>query len=69
MKGETMPCEPKQEMLFGHPKWDVENLADSIMRTKEMESTKPGLYEAAVKLLERRQKALGIVIRAAANKK
>jgi len=69
MKGETVPCESKQEMLFGYPKWDVENLADSIMRTKEMESTKPGLYKAAVKLLERRQKALGFVIRAAANKK
>jgi len=65
MKGETV----KEETLFGHPKYEVESLADTIMRAKEAENTKPELYQAAMKLLGRRQKALGAVLKSVASKR
>jgi len=60
-----MACTPKEEKLFGFPKYEVENLADTIMRAKEAESTKPELYDAALKVLGNRAKALGSVLRMA----
>lgn len=60
---------PKEERLFGHPKWDVENAADTLSKARELEKSKPDLYVAAIKLLERRQKAIADVIRAAARTK
>jgi len=54
-----------EEKLFGHPKWEVESLADSITRVNEAKSTKPDLYEASIKLLRRRQTALSAVLKAA----
>lgn len=65
MKGVPMPCAQKEEKLFGFPKYEVENLADTIMRAKEAESTKPGLYDAALKVLGNRAKALGSVLKMA----
>ena len=56
----TIEREPK---LFGQPKYEVESLADTIMRAKEAENTKPDLYEAALKLLTKRQKALGAILK------
>jgi len=61
--------EPKQEMLFGYPKYDVESLADTIMRSREAELNKNGMYQAALKVLERRQKALGMVLQVSVNKR
>ena len=52
----------KEEMLFGHPKYEVEGLADTIQRAEETKSTKPELYDAALKLLRRRQTALSAII-------
>jgi len=61
--GEEMATS-REPMLFGFPKYEVESLADTIMRAKEAESTKPGLYGAAMKLLGRRKNALTAVLRA-----
>ena len=61
-------AEPRQEKLFGQPKYDVESLADNIMRSREAESLKPELYKAALKLLDRRKTALSAILRAATNK-
>jgi len=58
-----------EKKLFGQPKYDVESLADDIMRAKEAESTKPELFEAAMKLLERRQKALSAVLKSVISKR
>lgn len=59
----------KEPMLFGHPKYEVESLADTIQRARESESTKPELYEAAMKLLRRRQTALSMILSARRKKK
>jgi len=55
----------KEEKLFGFPRWDVESAGDTLSKARELERTKPGLYIAAIKHLERKQKAIGDVIRAA----
>ena len=61
-----MPCcETKQEKLFGFPKWDVESAARTLEEARELEKSKPGLYGAAVKYLQRKQLAIVDVIRAA----
>jgi len=63
-------CEsPKQEMLFGFPKYDVEDAARSLERARELEKAKPGLYKAAIKYLGRKQLAIADVIRAARKSK
>ena len=66
---ETNCNAPKEEKLFGYPKWDVENLADSIQRTEEKRTADPGLYGASVKLLQRRQHVLGAVLKSASSKR
>jgi len=58
-----------EEKLFGQPKYDVESLADTLMRAQEAESTKPELYKAALKLLEKRQKAVSTILGAIASKR
>ena len=63
-------CEsPKREMLFGFPKYDVEDAARTLERARELERAKPGLYKAAIKHLGRKQLAIADVIRAARNSK
>ena len=59
----------KEETLYGHPRYEVENLADTIMRAKEAEKTKPDLHSAALKLLQRRQSALGAVLKSLRKKR
>jgi len=55
----------KEEKLFGFRKWDVTEAADTLSRVRELEKDKPELCVAAVKYLERKQKIIGDVIRAA----
>lgn len=59
----------KEPTLFGYPKWDVENAADTLSKARELEKAKPGLYKAAIKQLERKQNAIGDVLRAAKKSK
>jgi hypothetical protein len=61
----NMP-EPK---LFGQPKYEVESAADTLSRANELESTKPEIYAAAIKLLKKRQIAISAVLRASAAKR
>ena len=56
----TMEREPK---LFGQPKYDVQRLADSIQEVGEAEKVKPELYEAAMKLISKRQVALTAILK------
>ena len=65
MKGEIV----SEQKLFGYPKWEVESLADNITRTQEAEISKSGLYKAALKLLERRKRAITAVVQAVRGKK
>ena len=65
MAKQAVPSEP---MLYGYPKYEVEGLADTIMRAREAESTQPGLYKAAMKLLAKRHSTLSAVVRAVAGK-
>lgn len=60
---------PKEEKLFGFPKWDVEEAARTLRKARELEKAKPGLYGAAIKQLEREQNAVADVIRAAKKSK
>ena len=55
----------KEPTLFGHPKYDVEDAARTLRKARELEKSKPGLYQAAIKQLEREQAAIVDVIRAA----
>ena len=67
MTGECpiMP-EPK---LFGQPKYEVESAANTLSEANELEMTKPVIYVAALKLLKKRQIAIGAVLRASASKR
>lgn len=58
----SMAKEPK---LFGQPQWDVEEAARTLSKARELEKSKPALYVAAIKYLEKQQKAVADVIRAA----
>ena len=58
----------REPQLFGQPKYEVESAADNLARAKELETTKPEIHAAAIKLLKKRQVAIGAVIRAAASK-
>lgn len=55
----------KEPTLFGYPKYDVESAARTLEEAHELERAKPGLYEAAIKQLKRKQNAIGDVLRAA----
>lgn len=55
----------KEPTLFGYPKYEVENAGRTLSEARELEKTKPGLYGAAIKHLEQKQKAIVDVIRAA----
>lgn len=59
----------KEPTLFGHPKYDVENAARTLREARELEKSKPGLYAAAIKQLNREQNAIGDVLRAAKKSK
>lgn len=59
----------KEPMLFGYPKYEVESAGRTLSEARELEKAKPGLYAAAIKHLERKQKAIGDVIRAAKKSK
>jgi hypothetical protein len=59
----------KEPMLFGYPKYEVENAGRTLEEARELEKTKPGLYGAAIKHLKRKQNAIGDVIRAAKRSK
>lgn len=54
----------KEEKLFGLPKWNVEQAADTLGKAQELELDSD-LYNAAIKLLKRRQNTIGSVLRAA----
>ena len=55
----------KEPMLFGYPKYEVESAGRTLSEARELEKTKPGLYDASIKHLKRKQNAIGDVIRAA----
>ncbi|MHC4866991.1 MAG: hypothetical protein ACYTEX_23180 [Planctomycetota bacterium] len=59
----------QEKKLFGQPKWEVENLADTIMKSREAERPTPELFKAAVKLLERRQSAIAGVLKSVIGKR
>lgn len=59
----------KEEKLFGYPKWEVEDLAGTITKAREAEGLKPNLYNAALKLLDRRQKAIVAILKSAKSKR
>jgi len=63
------PVMAKEPTLFGYPKWDVENAADTLSKARELEKSKSGLYQAAIKQLKRKQNAIGDVLRAAKRSK
>ena len=65
IKGETMA----QEKLFGQDKWDVEEAARTLSKARELEKSKPKVYVAAIKYLERQQRTVADVIRAAKKSK
>jgi hypothetical protein len=62
-------CSEKEEKLFGFPKWDVESLADSITRVNEKKEMEPDLYDAALKLLKKRQTSLASILGSAIGKR
>ena len=64
-----MGCGPEERKLYGMPKWEVENAADTLRKASEMEASEPKLYAAALKLTARRESALGAILRAAASKR
>lgn len=68
MGDEVMECSHKEPMLFGFPEYEVKNLADTITRANEAKETNPGLYDAAMKLLKKRQTSLAAIIGAARKK-
>jgi hypothetical protein len=58
-----MACKaPKEPTLYGFPKYEVESLADNLERAETVQSTKPGLHEAAMKLIAERHAALGRLV-------
>lgn len=59
----------EEKKLFGQPKWDVEEASRTLSKARELEKSKPALYVAAIKYLERQQKAVADVIRAAKKSK
>ena len=59
----------KEPMLFGHPKYEVEEAARTLKKSRELEKAKPDLYAAAIKQLKREQNAIGDVLRAAKRSK
>ena len=59
----------KEPTLFGHPKYEVENAARTLEEARELERSKPDLYNAAIKQLKRKQNAIGDVLRAAKRSK
>lgn len=59
---------PKKDMLFGFPRWDVEDAANTLTRAQELETMKPDIFAAALKLIERRQK-MGTAILQSAKRK
>lgn len=64
-----MSCGPETKKLFGQPKWDVEEASRTLSSARELEKTKPALYVAAIKYLERQQRTVADVIRAAKKSK
>lgn len=65
----SMSSNPSQQKLFGIDSWEVKNAADPLTEASEMERSSPKLYAAALKLVARRQTAMGAVLRAAASKR
>lgn len=59
----------KEPKLFGYPKYDVENAGRTLSEARELEKSKPGLYDVAIKHLKRKQNAIGDVLRAAKRSK
>ena len=59
----------KEPKLFGYQKYDVESDGRTLSEARELEKSKPGLYAAAIKHLERKQLAIVDVIRAAKKSK
>lgn len=55
--------------LFGMDKWEVENAAETLTKAAEMENTKPKLHAVALKLIAKRQVAMGALLRAATSKR
>ena len=59
----------KEPTLFGYPKYDVEDAARTLEKSRELEKSNSGLYNAALKYLNRKQNAIADVIRAARKSK
>lgn len=63
-----MPCNESKK-LFGEDRWDVKEAARTLTKSRELEKTKPKVYLAAIKYLERQQRSVADVIRAAKKSK
>ena len=59
----------REPTLFGQPKYEVEEAARTLRKSRELETTKPAIYAAAIKQLKREQNAIGDVLRAAKRSK
>ena len=61
--------EMRPEKLFGEDKYEVEEASRTLTKARDLEKRKPKVYLAAIKYLEREQKSVADVIRAAKKSK
>ncbi len=59
----------ESKKLFGEDRWDVEEASRTLTKARDLEKRKPKVYLAAIKYLEREQKSVADVIRAAKKSK
>ncbi len=60
-----MGCYPESKKLFGEDKYEVEDASRTLTKARDLEKRKPKIYFAAIKYLEREQRSVADVIRAA----
>ena len=59
----------EQPKLFGEDKYAVEDAARILTEARELETAKPKIFVAALKVLERRQRVIGSILKAKGSKK
>ena len=52
----------KEPMLFGQPKYDVEDAARILRKAEELQQSNSVLHTAALKYLKMEQKSIGAVL-------
>lgn len=51
--------------LFGEDRWEVEEASRTLTKARDLEKRKPKIYLAAIKYLEREQRTVADILRAA----